>query len=42
MQQYFDNVLCKYQCGFRKGYNSLHYLIIMIEKWREIIDMGGV
>ena len=41
MQQYFGNVLCKYQCAFRKSYNSLDYLIIMIEKWREIIDMGG-
>ena len=41
MQQYFDNILSKYQCGFRKGYNSLHCLNTMIEKWSEVIQMGG-
>ena len=41
MQQYFGNILCKYQCGFRKGYNSSHWLITMIEKCRESVDRGG-
>ena len=27
MQQYFDNILSKYQCNFCKGFNSLHCLI---------------
>ena len=26
MQTYFDKILSKYQCGFRKGYNSQHSL----------------
>ena len=41
MQQYFDNILSKYQCGFCKGYNSQHCLIKMIEKWCEGVDKGG-
>ena len=30
IQQYFNNALCKDQCGFCKGYNSQHDLILMI------------
>ena len=41
MQQYFDNMLSKYQHG-REGYNSQHCLIRMIEKWRESVDKGDV
>ena len=26
MQTYFDNILSKYQCGFRKGFNAQHCL----------------
>ena len=29
MQTYFDNLLSKYQCGFRKGFNTQHCLINM-------------
>ena len=32
MQQYFDKIISKYQCGFHKGYNSEHCLIAMREK----------
>ena len=32
MQQYFDNILSKYQYGFRKGYNTQHCLVTMKEK----------
>ena len=32
IQTYFDKILSKYQCGFRKGYNSQHSLIALIEK----------
>ena len=41
MPQYFDYILSKYQCGFRKGYNSQNCLIIMIGKWRESVDKGA-
>ena len=42
MQTYFGNLLSKYQCGFRKGFNAQHCLVNMIEKWRESVDSGGV
>ena len=41
MQTYFDNLLSKYQCGFRKGFNAQHCLVSMIEKWKESVDSGG-
>ena len=34
-------MLLKYQCGFCKDYNSQHYLITMIEKWRESAEKDG-
>ena len=41
MQQYFENILSKYQYGFHKSHNSRHCLITMIERWRESVDEGG-
>ena len=41
IQAYFDKILSKYQCGFRKGYNSQHCLIALIEKWKKSVDNGG-
>ena len=41
IQFYFDKILSKYQCGFRKGYNSQHCLIALIEKWKKSVDNGG-
>ena len=40
MQTYFDNILSKYQCRFRKGFNAEHCLVSMIEKWKESVDNG--
>ena len=40
MSKFFDKILSKYQCGFRKGFNSQHCLATMLEKWRETIDKG--
>ena len=40
MLSYFDDILSKYQCGFRKGFNAQHCLVSMIEKWRESVDNG--
>ena len=34
-------LLSRYQWGFRKGYNLQHYLVTLIEKWRESVDKGG-
>lgn len=33
--EYFDNILSKYQCDFRKGFSSQHYLQVLIEKWKK-------
>ena len=40
--KYFDQILSKYQCGFRKGYNTQHCLMMMVEKLKEALDKGGL
>ena len=42
MQTYFHDILSKYQCGFRKGFNVQHCLVSMIKKWKESVNSGGV
>ena len=39
--EFFDNIFSKYQCGFRKGYSAQHCLLVMIEKWKKVVDSGG-
>ena len=34
-QTYFNKILSKYRCRFRKGYDSQHCLIALIEKWKK-------
>ena len=41
IQNYFDQILSKYECGFRKGYNAQHCLITLIEKWKKSVGNGG-
>ena len=41
IQNFFEKILSKYQCGFRKGYNAQHCLITLIEKWKKSVDNGG-
>ena len=41
IEVFFDSVLSKYQCGFRRGYNAQHCLITLIEKWKKSVDNGG-
>ena len=38
---YFDTLFSKFQCGFRKGFNAQHCLLLMIEKWGKTLDKGG-
>ena len=38
MSQYFEEIISKYQCGFRKG--TKHVLISLLEKWRNNADQG--
>ena len=35
---YFENIRSEFQCGFRKGFNTQHCLLLMIEKWKEAVD----
>ena len=39
---YFDKFFVKHQCGFRKGYNAQHCLLVMIEKMKEALDKNKV
>ena len=41
MQQYFDNILSKYQCRFHKGFNLPYRLFTMTEKRHESVDKDG-
>ena len=41
IQNYFDQILSKFQCGFRKSFNAQHCLIALIEKWKKSVDRGG-
>ena len=37
---YFDTLISKFQCGFRKGFNAQYCLLAMIEKCKTL-DKGG-
>ena len=39
---YMNNHLSHYLCGFRKGYNTQHCLIAMLEKWRKALDKRNI
>ena len=40
--QFFDKLLSKHQCSFRKGHSVQHSLIVLLEKWKESVDQGHV
>ena len=31
--QFFDKIVSKHQCVFRKGHSAQHFLIVLLEKW---------
>ena len=39
MSEYFESILSKYQCGFRKGFSPQHCLLAMLEKWKFAVDI---
>ena len=41
LYQYFENILFPSQCGFRKGYSTQHYLLVLIENFKEAIDTSN-
>ena len=38
ISEYFEPILSKFQCGFRKGYSAQHCLLAMLEKWKSAVD----
>ena len=38
LYEYFENILFPSQCGFPKGCSAQHFLLFMIEKFKEAID----
>ena len=40
LSAYFDWILSKQQCGFRKDFNAQHSLLKLLEKWRQSLDQG--
>ena len=38
IQVFFNSILSKYHCGFRRGYNAQHCLI---EKWKKSVGNSG-
>ena len=35
---FYDKVLSKYQCGFRKGFSAQHCLMKLLEQWKKSTD----
>ena len=42
MYKYFNHILSKWQCGFRKGFNTQHCLLVMTKKWRKCLHKEGI
>ena len=38
MSEFFEPILSKYQCGFRKGFSAQHCLLAVLEKWKSAVD----
>ena len=41
IQVFFDSILSKYHCRFRRDYNAKHCLRTLIEKWKKSVDNVG-
>ena len=41
MYKYFDQILSKFQCGFRKGFSPQNCLLYIRENWKESLDQDG-
>ena len=39
---YFEKILSKFQCGFCKGFSTQHCLLLMLEKWKRVVDNSKV
>ena len=41
ISEYFETVLSKFQCGFRKGYSTQGCLLAMVENCKKALDQGN-
>ena len=41
ISEYFETVLSKFQCGFRKGYSTQDYLLAMVANCKKALDQGN-
>ena len=41
INNYFDPLFSKLQCGFHKNFNAQHCLLVLVEKFREALDKWG-
>ena len=39
---YMSTHLSRHLCGFRKGYNTQHCLLIMLERWKKALDKRNI
>ena len=39
---YFEEILSKFQCGFRKYFSTQHCLLLMLEKWKRAVGNNKV
>ena len=42
ISKYFEPILSKFQCGFRKNFSAQHCLMLILEKWKASLDNGDV
>ena len=40
MSHFSENILPKYQWGFRKSFSTQHYILAMLEKWKQAVHNG--
>ena len=38
LSTFFENILSKFQYGYRKGYSTKHCSLLMLEKWKIAVD----
>ena len=41
MGEFVNKFLSPYMCGYRKGYSTQHALLVLLEKWRAMLDRKG-
>ena len=41
LNEYFQPLFSKLQCGFRKGHSAQHWLLVLIEKCGKVLDKRG-